>query len=563
MSLTPLTNHRPQVDRPADQKILCLTSKEFRELATPLLYRSVNLHVGGPQDLRLSAMLGRENPGLEHIRELYLRLEKTFVRDRARYDQSDASSDESEPTDDVKIPARQSHFTVRLLLDFLPRDRLETFRWQSWEPLAVDNFVRLCQRQRRLRVLQVDPTDRALDPVLEKDPSIIENLTELDTLDIYPDCVDRLKAANRLLRAKPNIKQLSVSVWYDLARSMPEELYDSSTRPGVLSRELFSHMMPFERCEPLNLTALELCDVSLRYCADTWVKVVRFPRLERLELQNCEGADVLFAQLSKESQMPQQLHTLRWYDQNKCESHAVSAVSSLLEVLSGVKVIDIYLEGMSGLPRVDGIVKHKDSLYSLSVHSQDRHSNLHYYAEADFGRVCTECTQLTQLSLMFPSTSVEEAYPSQKFRAFLKHAYNLQHLAVLNIRRWPSHSKSFTAPYHQIAQNLSLYEHQLQRLTQRIFVKADERARDNGRRSRARLGVVAWGPNGRSIVTPNDAFQLKQVPFVRGTQLDPLGGREMRAVQTRWNLVQFVERESDILNHSVGNQELAFEPSAM
>ena len=512
-------------------------------------------------------MLGRENPGLEHIRELYLRLEKASVRDRDRFDQSEASSDESEPADDVKVPARQAHFTVRLLLDFLPRDRLDTFRWQSWEPLAVDNFVRLCQRQRRLRVLQVDPTDHMLDPVLEKNPGVIENLSELDTLDIYPDTVDRLKAANRFLRAKPNIKQLSVSVWYELARSMPDELHDSSTRLGVLSRELFSHLMPFERCEPLNLTALELCDVSLRYCPDSWMKVVRFPRLERLELQNCEGADVLFAQLSKESQMPRGLHTLRWYDQNKCENHAVSAVASFMEVISGLKVIDIYLEAMHGLPRVDGIVKHKDSLYSLSVHSQsahsqDRHVSMHCYSEEDFGRICNECPNITQLSLMFPSTSAEEAYPSSKFRAFLKHAYNLPHLAVLNIRRWPSHTKNIDGNSHSVVQALSLFEHQLQRLTQRIFVKADEHAGERGRRGgRARLSVVAWGPNGRSLAQSDDNFAIKQVPFVRGVQLDPLGGREMRAVQTHWNLVQYVERESDILNHSVGNQELAFLPS--
>ena len=268
-------------------------------------------------------------------------------------------------------------------------------------------------------MLQIDPTDKPLDPAIEKHPGLLEGLTELDVVDIYPDTVDRLKAANRLLRAKPNVKQLSVSVWYELPRSMPDELHDSSTRPGMLSRELFSHMMPFERCEPFNLTALELCDVSLRYCTDTWIKVIRFPNMERVELQNCEGADVLFAQLSKESHMPRHLHTLRWYDQNKCENHAVSAVSSFLEAMSGLKTIDIYLENMSTLPRVDGILKHKDTLRSLSVHSQDRSNTMHEYTEAHFGRICSECTKITQLSLMFPSTSVEKAFPSQDFRTFM------------------------------------------------------------------------------------------------------------------------------------------------
>ena len=544
-------------------------------------------------------MLNPNNPGLTHIRELYLRLEKLHVQERERYDQSDASSDEAEHGDDVKLTARQAHFTVRLLLDFLPRDTLETFRWQSWEPLSVDNFVLLCRNQRRLRVLQIDPTDGPLDPTLEKQPSVLEGLTGLETVDVYPDAVDRLKAANRLLRIRPGVKQLSVSVAYELSNEVPEELHDSSTRPGVLSRTLFSHMLPFETCEPFNLTGLELCDVFLRYCADTWIKVVRFPGLQRLEIQNCEGADVLFAQLSKEHQLPKALRTLRWYDQNKCENHAVGALSGFMETLSGLKTIDIYLESMSALPRVDGILKHKESLTSLSVHSQSTEQNngdLHFYPDADFGRICTECTNVRQLSLMFPTTPVGTAYPTSDFRSFLvspvqlfpvlslvspppslpiycgtgaehkglnaltiqRHTQKLPNLTVLNIRRWPTNGSSgvFSGDYARIAQSLTLYEHQLQRLTQRIFVKSDERARSAGHvqgpTQRSRLSVVAWGPNGRSRVDPSDTFRLKQVPFVRGKKVDPFGKAELLAMQVPWKMVQFVEPESDILNHSVG-----------
>ena len=134
---------------------------------------------------------------------------------------------------------------------------------------------------------------------------------------------------------------------------------------------------------------------------------------------------------------------------------------------------------------------------------------------------------------------------------------------MLNVRRWPGHANSFSGGYHRIAQSLILYEHQLQRLSQRIFNKADEAARATGKRGRARLSVVAWGHNGRSCVDPNDEFQIKQVPFVRGTKSDPFGGSEMLAVQTSWNMVQYVERESDILNHSVGGQILRFLPTAL
>ena len=239
-------------------------SKELRELCTPLLYRSISLHVGGRQDLRLSAMLAGDNPGIKHIKEIFLRLEKPNALERDKYDTSDFSSDDEDPPSDVKIPARQSHFTVRLLLDFLPANQLEIFRWQSWEPLSVDNFLLLCKKQKKLKVLQIDPTDRPLTPALEKEPGIFEGMTELNCVDIYPDSFDRLQAAQKLLEAKPNIKQFSISTGYELTHDGPEDLKDSSTRPGSLTRTLFSHMMPFETCQPLNLTCLELCDIEVR-----------------------------------------------------------------------------------------------------------------------------------------------------------------------------------------------------------------------------------------------------------------------------------------------------------
>ena len=79
-----------QVDRPTDLKNMCLVSREFQDLALPELYKIMILFVGGPQDLRcvetpqiktqrsytnrLSAMLGRDNPGIKYIQEIYLRL---------------------------------------------------------------------------------------------------------------------------------------------------------------------------------------------------------------------------------------------------------------------------------------------------------------------------------------------------------------------------------------------------------------------------------------------------------------------------------------------------------
>ena len=75
-------------------------------------------------------MLSPTNPGLQHIRKIYLQLEKTPIPVPDFQVNSDDSSDEE---GDVQIEsmvgaARQAQFTVRLLLDFLPNDILENFR---------------------------------------------------------------------------------------------------------------------------------------------------------------------------------------------------------------------------------------------------------------------------------------------------------------------------------------------------------------------------------------------------------------------------------------------------
>ena len=124
-----------QIKRPEDLKSLCLTSKSLRAIATPPLYREVSLFVGGHKDIRVSGLLSRTNPGVEHIREIYLHLEKVPCQD---LDFQTNSDDSSEDEVEVKLEdsagaARQAQFIVRLLLDFLPNDILETFRWVPFQ----------------------------------------------------------------------------------------------------------------------------------------------------------------------------------------------------------------------------------------------------------------------------------------------------------------------------------------------------------------------------------------------------------------------------------------------
>lgn len=82
--------------------------------------------------MRLSAgLLSRDNPGLKHIRNLFLNLEEVAVQ-KAQMEDSDDSSDGAEEFEDVAFAARQANFTIRLLLDVIPVDTLGCFRYKDY-----------------------------------------------------------------------------------------------------------------------------------------------------------------------------------------------------------------------------------------------------------------------------------------------------------------------------------------------------------------------------------------------------------------------------------------------
>lgn len=83
-------------------------SKECQKIAVRFLYRSVALDLGSPNDSRLSAFLNPRNIGLKHIKQLRLYL--AGVHDRCNQEQ-------------------QAHFATRMILEFLPEDVLEEFRY--------------------------------------------------------------------------------------------------------------------------------------------------------------------------------------------------------------------------------------------------------------------------------------------------------------------------------------------------------------------------------------------------------------------------------------------------
>ena len=115
-----------------------------------------------------------------------------------------------------------------------------------------------------LRVVDIGPMDRLLHPVMVANPKIFTAMPELHSIDMYPDTIDRLKACQKLLEDHPKVENLCVSNSFGHSLEIPEDLHDSSTQPGLLTRTLFSHKLPFERCKPLQLKNLDLDTIELR-----------------------------------------------------------------------------------------------------------------------------------------------------------------------------------------------------------------------------------------------------------------------------------------------------------
>ncbi|KAI9871354.1 MAG: hypothetical protein M1830_002991 [Pleopsidium flavum] len=257
------------IDRPTDLKSLCLTSKDVRDVAVRELYRNVSFDMGSHKDIHVSSFLARDNPGLPYVREIAIHLLGC---------QNSSSAER-----DAQI--RQAHFVARLLLDHLPSDILEAFRWQTWKPFSAKNFLLLCKRQKHLRCIELGPTDEGLMPIIEQKPDFFKSLDQVLDLELYPTNLDGLEVCQRFLHSVTRLDSLTICSGFHTTMDPPSDLDDSSTQPGLLTRTIFSHMRPFENCTPMTLKTLVLDKINLRYVSSSYMKVIKMAALEFIEIR--------------------------------------------------------------------------------------------------------------------------------------------------------------------------------------------------------------------------------------------------------------------------------------
>ena len=284
----------------------------------------------------------------------------------------------------------------------------------------MDNWILLMKKQKRLKAVEIESVDRNIMPEIEKNPCLLTDLEGATSLHFYPDTLDRLKACHQVVETQTKFNELQLSSGFTYAHQIPDDLEDSSTRPGLLTRTIFSHMMPFETCTPMVLKKLSIDNIDLRYAADTYMKFIKFSALESLVIGGCQGADAVFAQMSKPHLRPNKLKKIRWFHgEEATETHALEAFDGLLEGINGLEILHVDIKHFNALPSPAAIAHHGKTLQVLGIRSRNATSSLMRYESEQMDEICTACTELRQLSITFPATSVSEAHLSSEFKKHL------------------------------------------------------------------------------------------------------------------------------------------------
>ena len=308
---------------------------------------------------------------------------------------------------------QQAHFPIRMMLELLPENMLERFAWYPWTPFSADNLLLLYRKQKRMQKIEGISMDRDVVAELQELPDFEKLFEETHSLNLFPDSRNALDYCHLLVKSARKVKHITLEANFDAdaTDAIPRrELDDSSTRPGLITSTIFSHLQPFSKCvAPLVLRTLSLHKISLRYAAETYCKFIDLRSIKTLVLANCAGVDALLAELCKETKLPDKLETLEVQHNDNAEQDGLHALDGFLSLVTGIQELTIDFAHVQTLPAAAGIIRQGKTLRLLSVHARrvlaDRSFQL-YYDSGVIYEICGACPDLEQLSLAFEALSV-------------------------------------------------------------------------------------------------------------------------------------------------------------
>ena len=282
--------------------------------------------------------------------------------------------------------------------------------WNTWDVLTLDNWLDLYTSQTQLRSIDISALDKPLLPAIKKDPRVFQRLEHVNALYIWPNNEDTLEAAQLALQYKPNIDLLLLNC--TTLRNQPEvagPMEDSSTAPGFISRTLFKHLSPFEKCTPMTLRELHITGYDMHHASTTILRVIDFTSLESLVLDESPGAASVFAEMGKSYARPTKLKRVCWIEKH-ADRHSVKTFESFLQSFKGLRYIHVDLASNAELLKPLAIKNHGDTLLSLFVRYESHGQNGPRYDSAQLVDITERCQQLRQLSLPFQDLHAHEGW---------------------------------------------------------------------------------------------------------------------------------------------------------
>lgn len=473
---------------------------------------------------------------------------------------------------------QQAEFAIRMLLEFLPADSLEKFSWHPWRPFSADNLKLLYQRQKKMKWLEAIALDQDVNKDLIKSLKLDAAIGNVSRLGLYPDSRDTLVLSNEMLRRLgTKLKKLTLHANFsDAEVEIPvAELQDTPTEPGLVTRTIFSHMIPFESCTPLTLKELTLQNVHVRFAADTYCRTIDFSRLKTLRVFGCLGADSLFAEMCKSRSLPLSLQTFEFKHDDDTNGETISALNTLLTLLSGLRRLYIDIANAKGGPSDVSVIRHAQTLKELLVHSydgdpSDPDDDEHIWSEESFTKICTSCKEIEQLSVAMPPTPVFRL--TEEASRWISAMADMPKLVTLNITTWPTNSPSSSRLPRKA------YECLLQSMAHEIF---DASVQASTKRRQKAADVASWAipptasetetkPSSPPQTTPpstslttiafgtSDKIYERLDPktcmvYMRGLLTSPVAPDHptSAAVPVSWNLRKYEETRSDILDFAL------------
>jgi hypothetical protein len=467
-------------------------------------------------------MLNPSNAGLKSIRVLRIQFEPR---------NSDLSSDSDNS---------RAQTLVRMLIDFIPEHILDDFEWSPWLAFDQDTYLILLDRQKRLQWLTAFRLDGigAIEQLQAKQAQHTELYKNCKKLAIYPDCINTLKLGQFFLSNILALTELIVHTNFSHGpvHHAPRELNDGPTGPGLVTRTLFQHLLPFDKMtsKPFaHLRSLRLVEVGLRHCADTYGRFIDFALLENLRIIKCSGADALLSLLCKSAHLPQKLHCLELQHDDNADNDALTAMDGFLCLVEGIQDLYIDLTNVKAMPAIDGIIKHSKTLHVLLVHASETPNDELVWMSDDFHRLCSSATKLRQLSCAWPATSILKVN-SPSWVAYQCHVTFLLSLTTLHITTFPTCSP--------LKGNLdrAVYTELLRWHSSQLLLYKSA--------SSLSLKLIAFGVSDK-IANRQDSNN--QLIFMRSTLRNANGRKEVTAVPVGWVNRQYIEPASEVLDYEL------------